>query len=80
VSFLGHSPEFVTRALEAQLKLGVEIGPQSKLAGKVAEMLCQFNGMDRVSFCNTGSQAVMAASRLARTVTGRDKVVALRSE
>ena len=29
---------------------------------------------DRVAFCNTGSEAVMAAMRIARTVTGRDKI------
>ncbi|HAC89296.1 MAG TPA: hypothetical protein DCF63_01500, partial [Planctomycetaceae bacterium] len=31
--------------------------------------------MDRVTFCNTGSEAVMAAMRIARTVTGKTKVV-----
>ena len=30
--------------------------------------------MERVAFCNTGSEAVMAAMRVARTVTGRDKI------
>ena len=31
-------------------------------------------GMERVAFCNTGSEAVTAAIRLARTVSGRDKI------
>ena len=62
-------------AVEEQLKLGVEIGPQSRLAGDVAKMICEFTGMERVTFCNTGSEAVMAALRVARTVTGRNKVV-----
>ena len=30
----GHAPEFVTRAIEDQLKLGYETGPQSPLAGQ----------------------------------------------
>ena len=30
--------------------------------------------MDRATFCNTGSEAVMTAMRLARTVTGRKKI------
>ena len=74
-NLLGHSPPFVIRAVEEQLKLGVEIGPQSRLAGDVAKMICEFTGMERVTFCNTGSEAVMAALRVARTVTGRNKVV-----
>ncbi len=30
--------------------------------------------MQRVAFTNTGSEAVLAATRVARTVTGRDKI------
>lgn len=71
----GHSPEFVTAAVREQIGHGVEIGPQSALAGEVAEMLCELTGMERVAFCNTGSEAVMAAIRVARTVTARDKIV-----
>lgn len=74
-NYLGHSPDFVMQAVEAQMKLGVEIGPQSPIAGEVARMICEFTGMDRVTFCNTGSEAVMAAFRVARTVTGREKIV-----
>ncbi len=74
VALLGHSPDFVTRALQRQLELGVEIGPQSPLAGDVARAITELTGMERVSFCNTGSEAVMAAIRLCRTVTGRTQI------
>jgi glutamate-1-semialdehyde aminotransferase/thioesterase domain-containing protein/acyl carrier protein len=73
--FLGHAPAYVTNAVEEQLRRGFEIGPQTPLVGEVAEMLCQLTGMDRASFTCTGSEAVQAAMRLARTFTGRDKVV-----
>ena len=73
--FLGHAPSYVTKAIEDQLGRGFEIGPQTPLVGEVAEMICQLTGMDRVSFTCTGSEAVQAAMRLSRTVTGRDKVV-----
>jgi amino acid adenylation domain-containing protein len=72
--FLGHRPAFVTAAIEAQLKKGFEIGPQTPLAGEVAKMFCEMTGNERMTFCNTGSEAVMAAMRVARTVTGRKKV------
>jgi amino acid adenylation domain-containing protein len=71
----GHLPDFVTSAVSQQLAEGIEIGPQSPLAGPVAELLCELTGMERATFCNTGSEAVMAALRLARTVTGRKLVV-----
>jgi amino acid adenylation domain-containing protein len=74
VILFGHAPPFVTRAIQEQLERGMEIGPQSPLAGRVAELLCELSGMERAAFCNTGSEAVLAALRMARTVTGRDKI------
>lgn len=74
-NFLGHSPDFITDQLIEQLRDGVEIGPQTPLAGETARMICEFSGMDRVTFVNTGSEAVQAALRVARTVTGRDGIV-----
>ena len=71
----GHSPSFVVEAAKAQLDKGVAIGPQTPLAAEVAALICELTGNERVTFCNTGSEAVMAAIRVARTVTGRDKIV-----
>jgi amino acid adenylation domain-containing protein len=71
----GHSPQFVLDAVHKQIDEGVAIGPQSPLAGEVAAQICELTGNDRVTFCNTGSEAVMAAIRVARTVTGRDRIV-----
>lgn len=71
----GHAPDFVTDAIAEQLAKGFAIGPQSPLAGEVAEDIGQMTGHERVTFCNTGSEAVMAAMRVARSVTGRDRVV-----
>ena len=71
----GHSPDFVVEAAREQLSRGVAIGPQTPLAAEVAELICELTGNERVTFCNTGSEAVMAAIRVARTVTGRDKFV-----
>ena len=74
-NFLGHSPDFVTEALREQLDRGVEVGPQCRAAMETAELFCELTGNERASFVNTGSEAVQAAMRLSRTVTGRDKIV-----
>ncbi|HZW59823.1 MAG TPA: aminotransferase class III-fold pyridoxal phosphate-dependent enzyme, partial [Woeseiaceae bacterium] len=71
----GHNPGFIREAIQAQLEAGIEIGPQTPLAGEVAGLLCDMVGTERVAFCNTGSEAVMAAIRVARTVSGRDTIV-----
>jgi amino acid adenylation domain-containing protein len=72
--FFGHKPAFVVEAIKAQLDRGYEIGPTSPLAGEVARLVCEFSGKDRVAFCNTGSEALMAAIRVSRTITGRDRI------
>jgi acyl transferase domain-containing protein len=74
LNLFGWSPAFVTEAITNQLQLGMEIGPQSPLVGEVAKLMCEMTGLDRAAFCNTGSEAVLGAMRIARTVTGRDLV------
>jgi acyl transferase domain-containing protein/glutamate-1-semialdehyde aminotransferase/non-ribosomal peptide synthetase component F len=71
----GHAPDFVVDAMKSQMDDGFAIGPQTPLAGEVAELFGAMTGHERVTFCNTGSEAVMAAMRLARAVTGRDRIV-----
>lgn len=70
----GHSPAFIRKALHSQIEQGLQIGPHISLAGRVARLLCEMTGNDRAAFCNSGTEAVMTALRLARTVTGRSKI------
>ena len=74
-NLLGHRPPFVIDAVSERLHSGIEIGPTSPLAGQVAALMRDFTGLERVAFCNTGSEAVTAAIRVSRTVTGRSKIV-----
>ncbi len=75
VSFFGHKPDFVVEAMHNQLDKGYELGPQSNLVGEVTELIRELTGVERVAYCNSGTEAVMVALRLARAVSGRDKMV-----
>ncbi|QLE49533.1 amino acid adenylation domain-containing protein [Nostoc sp. C057] len=70
----GHSPPFVIEAIQEQIKQGILHGPQSRLAGQVAELICELTGAERAAFCNDGTEAVMGAIRLARATTRRSKI------
>ncbi len=74
-NLFGHRPSFVMKAIAQQLEQGIEIGPQHPLVQDVSGLMCALTGADRVAFTNTGSEAVLAATRIARTVTGRHKIV-----
>ncbi|MDF5715348.1 MAG: aminotransferase class III-fold pyridoxal phosphate-dependent enzyme [Rhizonema sp. NSF051] len=75
VHLFGHNPPFVLEALLEQIKLGTQVGPQPSLVGEVAELFCELTGLERVTFCQSGTEAVMTSLRLARTATNRTKVV-----
>ena len=70
-NFFGYRHPKITQAVVDQLWRGAEIGPQSPIVGHLAKTICNFTGLERAAFCNTGSEAVMGAMRMARTVTGR---------
>ncbi|MCB9278599.1 MAG: amino acid adenylation domain-containing protein [Lewinellaceae bacterium] len=75
VNFFGNSPRFIRDALAGALDQGQEIAAQHSMAAQVSEAVCRLTGHDRVTFTNSGTEAVMTAIRMARAVTGRNKIV-----
>ncbi len=75
VNLFGHNPPFIKEALAAQLEKGIQLGSQSELIGEVSQLMCELTRMERIAFSNTGTEALMTAIRIARTVTGRNKIV-----
>ncbi|MBI3225660.1 MAG: amino acid adenylation domain-containing protein [Mycolicibacterium cosmeticum] len=73
--FFGHRPDFMVQAVHEQIDSDIIIGPQNPRAGETARLFAEMTGHERVAFCNTGSEAVLAAIRLARTITGRNLIV-----
>lgn len=81
VHALGRNHPFVRQALhevlDAQLADLVQIDAPL-LPGLLAEkLLAAAPGLDRVFFCNSGSEAVEAAAKFARRATGRPRVLHL---
>jgi amino acid adenylation domain-containing protein len=75
-NLLGYQIDVLKKAVLDQVEKGYEIGPQHELAGDVCKLICEFTNFDRAALCNTGSEAVLGAMRIARTVTGRSLIVA----
>ncbi|MBR8834204.1 MAG: amino acid adenylation domain-containing protein [Stigonema ocellatum SAG 48.90 = DSM 106950] len=70
----GHNVPFINKAINEQLERGFSVGPQPDLVGEVSQLFCEVTGLERVTFCQSGSEAVMTALRLARTATGRHRI------
>ncbi|PAK15956.1 hybrid non-ribosomal peptide synthetase/type I polyketide synthase [Burkholderia ubonensis] len=75
VHLFGHTPDFIQQQVTREWQRPLELGARSSLVGEVAARFARVTGLDRVAFSNTGTEAVMTAMRLARAVTGRDKIV-----
>ena len=74
VQLFGHSAPFIVDAIRQQLDKGLYLGLQAPLAGKVARQICGMTSTERACFCNSGTDAVMTALRLARARTRRNKI------
>jgi len=73
---LGHRhPEIMKRVIE-QLERGWLYGTPSELEIRLAERIVgHYPSIDMLRFVNTGTEATMAALRIARGYTGRDRIV-----
>jgi len=74
-NFFGNGNERIKKLVLKQIEDGIEIGPQHPLVSEVSKLINELTGNERSAFCNTGSEAVLGAMRLARTVTGREKII-----
>ncbi|MEH2320284.1 aspartate aminotransferase family protein [Nostoc sp.] len=75
IHLCGYNPPFIKKAISEQLEYGIQSGPQAALAGEVAELISELTGMERVTFCSVGTEAMMLALRVARAATNRSKIV-----
>ncbi len=75
VQLFGHAHPPIVAALRDALARGLHLGPQAELAADTARRLTALTGTERVAFCNSGTEAVMLAVRLARAATRRDVLV-----
>ncbi|MCY4061287.1 MAG: aspartate aminotransferase family protein [Chloroflexi bacterium] len=74
--FLGHSPPGVLDFVERAMRNGQLYGAQHELEIELAESIQRVVPCaESARFCNSGSEAVHAAIRVARAHTGRDKIL-----
>ena len=75
VMILGNAPDEVTAAIGEALSRGTHYGQCHEYEHGFAKLFCDMvPGVEKVAFCNTGTEATMYALRLARASTGRPLV------
>jgi glutamate-1-semialdehyde 2,1-aminomutase len=72
----GHNHPHVREAVERAIRAGLSFGTPCPAEVKMAETLCKLvPSMEMVRMVNSGTEATMAAIRVARGFTGRDTIV-----
>ncbi|MEL1136259.1 glutamate-1-semialdehyde 2,1-aminomutase [Desulfitobacterium sp. THU1] len=73
---LGHAHPVVVEAIKAAAERGTSYGAPTEIETDLAEEVIKaFPSMEMVRMVNSGTEATMSALRLARGVTGRNKIV-----
>jgi len=73
---LGHSPDFVMNELKDIINNGTILGMPNPYALELAELIKKVvPNVEKIRFCNSGSEATMYATRLARAYTGKRYVL-----
>jgi glutamate-1-semialdehyde 2,1-aminomutase len=74
-NLLGHAHPVVVEAIQASALDGTAFGTPHPAEGELARLLVEMIPCaGQVTFCNSGSEATLNAIRIARAVTGRDRI------
>ena len=73
---LGHAHPLVEKAVSDAIQEGFSFGAPGKREVEMAELICEMiPSIEKVRMVNSGTEATMAAIRVARGFTGRDKII-----
>lgn len=73
---LGHAHQDVVRAVQNAVKKGVSYGTTTKPEIEIAQFIVKYvPSVEMVRFVNSGTEAAMSATRLARGFTRRSKII-----
>ena len=76
----GHSHPAIIGALKEALDQGISFGAPNLYEDRLAAAICErFRSIEKVRFCNSGTEANLLAVQLARVATGRSKVLGFSS-
>lgn len=72
----GHSNSIIADAIRSALKGGLVLGGPNLVEAKFAALMCErFPAVERIRFCNSGTEANIFALGAARAFTGRTDII-----
>jgi len=77
-NLFGNNNLRINSALHRQIDRGFEIGSLHPSVSEVSNLINEITGNELTAICNTVSEAVLCAIRIARKVTGRIKIISFK--
>jgi glutamate-1-semialdehyde 2,1-aminomutase len=75
----GHSDETIAAAMIEVIKAGLLLGAPNRFEARYAAAIVErFPAIERVRFCNSGTEANIMALSAARAITGRNRILVFR--
>ncbi|MGM0584034.1 MAG: aspartate aminotransferase family protein [Pseudomonadota bacterium] len=75
----GHSESRILEAVREALSRGLVLGAPTQAEGRLAALIAgRFASVEKLRFCNSGTEANLMALATARAVTGRERIVVFR--
>ena len=72
---LGHNHPAVIEVVQEQLERGIALGAAMGIETELSGEMCRrISSVNRIRFCNSGTEATLHAIRLARGFSGRTKI------
>ncbi len=75
VNIFGHKPPFLVKALKEAIDRGIPLAGYSETINETSKIISELTGHDRVLFTQSGTEAVVVATRIARAATNKKKIV-----
>ncbi|WP_162199675.1 aspartate aminotransferase family protein [Kordia zhangzhouensis] len=74
VNIFGHKAPMIVDAVKAALDRGIPLAGYSETIHNATQIISELTGHDRVLYTQSGTEAVMVATRIARAATNRKKI------
>lgn len=74
-NLFGYKNLYIAEKVNQSIADGFVLGPLMKEPFELAERISKLTGLERVSFCNSGTESIMNLIRIARAATGKEKIV-----
>ena len=75
VNVVGHAHPKIVEAIERAARSGTHFAVTTETTVALAEAICERFRLEQVRLVNSGTEATMDAVRVARAITGRDRIV-----